>query len=136
MRSGAKRPEPLDLAVGADGRIAAVGTAIDVTAENVIDLGNKLVVPGLVDAHQHLDKSRTRRLADNPSATLEGASAAYRRLAAAATREDIIARASARSTSASAMEPLPFAATPTSNPRANCAGSKPWWSCVSAAASA
>jgi cytosine deaminase len=94
LRSGAKRLEPLDLAVGADGRIAAVATAMaDVTAENVIDLGNKLVVPGLVDAHQHLDKSRTRRLVDNPTATLDGASAAYRRLAAAATREDIIARA-------------------------------------------
>ena len=54
---------------------------------------DKLVVPGLVDAHQHLDKSRTRRLVENPTATLEGASAAYRSFAAAATREDIIARA-------------------------------------------
>jgi cytosine deaminase len=94
LRSGAKQPEPLDLAVGTDGRICAVATAItNVTAEKVIDLGNKLVVPGLVDAHQHLDKSRTRRLVDNPTATLEGASAAYRRFAAAATREDIMARA-------------------------------------------
>jgi cytosine deaminase len=94
LRSGAKQPEPLDLAIGTDGRICAVATAItNVTAEKVIDLGNKLVVPGLVDAHQHLDKSRTRRLVDNPTATLEGASAAYRRFAAAATREDIMARA-------------------------------------------
>jgi cytosine/creatinine deaminase len=92
---GARRPEPLDIAVGADGRIAAVGPLIkeEVGAHKIIDVGDKLVVPGLVDAHQHLDKSRTRRLVENPTATLEGASAAYRSFAAAATREDIIARA-------------------------------------------
>ena len=56
-------------------------------------MAGKLVVPGLVDAHQHLDKSRTRRLVANPSATLEGASAAYRDFAAAATADDIMARA-------------------------------------------
>ena len=50
-------------------------------------------MPGLVDAHQHLDKSRTRRLVENPSATLQGASAGYRALAATATREQIMARA-------------------------------------------
>jgi cytosine deaminase len=94
LRSGAKRPQLLDVAVGADGRIAAVApTMTGVTADSVVDLRDKLVVPGLVDAHQHLDKSRTRRLVENPTATLEGASAAYRSFAAAATREDIIARA-------------------------------------------
>ena len=53
----------------------------------------KLVIPGLVDAHQHLDKSRTRRLVANPAGTLEGASAAYRTFAVSATREDIMRRA-------------------------------------------
>jgi cytosine/creatinine deaminase len=94
LRSGAKTPQPLDIAIGGDGRIVAVDRAItDERAETTVDLANRLVVPGLVDAHQHLDKSRTRRLVENPTATLEGASAAYRRFAAAATREDIIARA-------------------------------------------
>ncbi len=94
LRSGAKRPELLDVAVGTDGRIVAVAPTIgNAGAEKIVDLGNRLVVPGLVDAHQHMDKSRTRRLVDNPTATLEGASAAYRRFAGAVTREDIIVRA-------------------------------------------
>ena len=68
---GARRPEPLDIAVGADGRIAAMGPLIkeEVGAHKIIDVGDKLVVPGLVDAHQHLDKSRTRRLIANPTAS-------------------------------------------------------------------
>jgi cytosine deaminase len=87
-------PEPLDIAIGRDGRIVAVDREItDEHAERTVHLANKLVVPGLVDAHQHLDKSRTRRLVENPTATLEGASAAYRKFAAAATREDVVARA-------------------------------------------
>jgi cytosine deaminase len=94
LRSGAKTPQPLDIAIGRDGRIAAVApTLAEATAEQTIDLAGKLVVPGLVDAHQHLDKSRTRRLVDNPSGTLEAASAAYRQYAATATRTDILARA-------------------------------------------
>jgi cytosine deaminase len=94
LRTGAKDPDRLDLAVGADGRIAALEPAIaPQAAEKVVDLAGKLVVPGLVDAHQHLDKSRTRRLVANPAATLAGASAAYRAFAAAATREDIMKRA-------------------------------------------
>jgi cytosine deaminase len=56
-------------------------------------LRGKLVVPGLVDAHQHLDKSRTRRLVDNPNGTLEGASASYRKFAETITRDDIMLRA-------------------------------------------
>ena len=66
LRSGAKTPERLDVAVGTDGRIAALTpTSAPQAAEKVVDLRGKLVVPGLVDAHQHLDKSRTRRLVAN-----------------------------------------------------------------------
>ncbi len=94
LRSGAVAPGPLDLTIGADGRILQIAPDIDSnSAAQVIDLAGKLVVPGLVDAHQHVDKSRTRRLVDNPSATLEGASAAYRTYAKLATRDDIVARA-------------------------------------------
>src|SRR5215475_4359212 len=93
LRRGAKDPERLDLAVGEDGRITALMPSIPPGAERVIDLHGKLVTPGLVDAHQHLDKSRTRRLVANPAGTLEGASAAYRTFAVSATREDIIGRA-------------------------------------------
>ena len=94
LRRGARDPERLDLAVGKDGRITALMPSIPPgAAERVIDLHGKLVTPGLVDAHQHLDKSRTRRLVANPAGTLEGASAAYRTFAARATRADIIERA-------------------------------------------
>ena len=56
-------------------------------------MDGQLVLPGLVDMHQHLDKSRTRALLDNPSGTLIGASAAYRALAPSITKEQMIARA-------------------------------------------
>lgn len=94
LQPGAKQPARLDIGIGADGRIAALETAMpgDI-AGKVADLDGRLVVPGLVDAHQHLDKSRTRRLVENPGATLQGASAGYRALAATATREQIMARA-------------------------------------------
>jgi len=93
LRSGTREPERLDVAIGTDGRIAAVGPTLTADAAQIVDLNGRLVVPGLVDAHQHLDKSRTRRLVENPSATLQGASAGYRALAARSTREEIMARA-------------------------------------------
>ena len=70
LRSGAAQPERLDLAIDHDGRIASIGPSLSAPDARVIDLGGKLVVPGLVDAHQHLDKSRTRRSVHNPSGTL------------------------------------------------------------------
>ena len=80
--------------MGADGRIATLAPNIAPgLADKVIDLRGKLVTPGLVDIHQHLDKSHTRHLVKNPTATLEGASAGYRALAATATRDEIGARA-------------------------------------------
>jgi cytosine deaminase len=94
LRSGASRPKPLDLGIGTDGRIAALaGSLAPTPGAKVIDLGGKLVVPGLIDAHQHLDKSRTRGLVANPTATLEGASTGYRDFAATVTAADIMARA-------------------------------------------
>lgn len=94
LRSGAARPEPLDLAIDDRGRIAAAAPEISAPpGARLADLAGKLVVPGLVDAHQHLDKSRTRRAVSNPSLTLAGASEGYRAFAASVTKEDMIARA-------------------------------------------
>jgi cytosine deaminase len=94
LRAGEMDAEALDLAIDAEGRIAALAASIPSdSADEVIDLRGKLVTPGLVDAHQHLDKSRTRHLVANPSGTLEGASAGFRTFAAGVTREELIARA-------------------------------------------
>jgi predicted amidohydrolase YtcJ len=60
------RPRAAALAI-ADGRIVAVGGPADVRAwrdhrTRVIDLGGATVVPGLVDAHAHLDREGLKTL--------------------------------------------------------------------------
>jgi cytosine/creatinine deaminase len=53
------RPEPSDLLVS-DGRIAALGPESSAAAAadaDVVDAAGRLVLPGLVDAHCHLDKT-------------------------------------------------------------------------------
>jgi cytosine/creatinine deaminase len=50
-------------------------------------------VPGLVDAHQHLDKTRTLRMVPNPKGTLYGAIDAFGVYAAGMTQADVVARA-------------------------------------------
>jgi cytosine deaminase len=57
-----ERAELVDLAI-ADGRIAGVGPAAE-PARETIDVGGRLVTPGLVEAHLHLDKALlTERIA-------------------------------------------------------------------------
>jgi cytosine/creatinine deaminase len=93
LRFGAAAPERLDIRIGRDGRIAEIGSALQDGDAEILQVDGQLVLPGLVDMHQHLDKSRTRALLDNPSGTLAGASAAYRELAPSITKEQMIARA-------------------------------------------
>lgn len=78
--------------IGASGRIERVAPRIDASVKS-IDLKGRLVVPGLIDAHQHLDKTRTRAEVPNPKGTLMGAIEAFRSYAARMTAEDITARA-------------------------------------------
>ncbi|HEY3075591.1 MAG TPA: amidohydrolase family protein [Burkholderiales bacterium] len=84
--------ENVDLLIGDNGRIERIapGIAADVPT---IDLKGRLVVPGLVDAHQHLDKTRTLRAVKNPQGTLEGAIAEFARYAATMSAADIMPRA-------------------------------------------
>src|SRR6202000_1387357 len=97
LRFGAATPELLDIRIGADGRIADIAKTLPETLPDgdaeILSVDGQLVLPGLVDMHQHLDKSRTRALLDNPSGTLKGASAAYRALAPSITQEQMIAPA-------------------------------------------
>src|ERR1700748_951737 len=93
LRFGAAALEALDIRIGSDGRIAEIGPSLPDDGAEILAVDGQLVLPGLVDMHQHLDKSRTRALLDNPSGTLAGASAAYRELAPSITKEQMIARA-------------------------------------------
>jgi cytosine deaminase len=95
LRFGADAPESLDVRIGSDGRIAEIGPSLPAGDAEILAVDDQLVLPGLVDMHQHLDKSRTRALLDNPSGTLAGASAAYRELAPSITKDHMIARAKA-----------------------------------------
>ena len=86
-----QRPEPVDLAI-AGGRIVAIGRAGE-AAREVVEVAGRLVTPGLVEAHMHLDKAL---LTDRIGGTAETAAEAIRLTGVAKrafTVEDIAARA-------------------------------------------
>lgn len=100
LRGGRIQPDPhqppvaRDILIDSHGRIASLlapGTAVN--AGSVTELAGKLVVPGLVDAHQHLDKSRTVATVRNARGDLNGAITAFRTYAATMTAEDVMRRA-------------------------------------------
>src|ERR1700753_3379165 len=93
LRTGGSDPERLEVLIGSNGRILAIAPTVSRDGAEILELEGRLVVPGLVDMPQHLDKSRTRKLLSNPQGTLDGAIAAYAAIAADITREDMIARA-------------------------------------------
>ncbi|MGE5617163.1 MAG: amidohydrolase family protein, partial [Bacillota bacterium] len=83
-----------DLLIGERGRIERIAPRIEsASGMEVRELRGRLVVPGLIDAHQHLDKTRTLRSVPNPEGTLLGAIQAFSRYASAMSEEDIAARA-------------------------------------------
>lgn len=96
LRGGrvAGHDKPLDLLIGDSGKIDRLAPGIEAgSGIKIIDLKGRLVVPGLVDAHQHLDKTRTVRTVPNPQGTLYGAIEAFGRYAAGMSAEDVAARA-------------------------------------------
>ncbi|MDR7520812.1 MAG: amidohydrolase family protein [Armatimonadota bacterium] len=86
-------PERLDIAVDATGRIARLAPRIEEAGAEEWDLGGRLVLPGMVDIHHHLDKTRTSRHVANPAGTLMGAVQGFRAYAGGASRQDILERA-------------------------------------------
>lgn len=94
---GARVPgheRPVDLLIGASGRIERIAPDLEAPSGiEVFELKGRLVVPGLIDAHQHLDKTRTLRAVQNPRGTLEGAIEEFARYAARMSAADIAPRA-------------------------------------------
>ena len=81
-----------DVAV-AGGRIQAVGPRLDASARDEVRLEGRVVVPGFVDLHMHLDKALTAEFRPNRSGTLDEARQIFRDYKPTATVEDIAARA-------------------------------------------
>jgi cytosine deaminase len=85
-------PDPVEVAI-ADGRVAGVGSGL--VGEERWDAGGHLLLPGLVEAHTHLDKCFTMRLAPNRSGTLAEAIERWHGLRGGLRAEDYQRRAEA-----------------------------------------
>ena len=57
-----------------------------------LDVNGRLVVPGMVDAHMHLDKALTLPYANNPTGTLEGAIHSFGHIRPRLTPDDVVRR--------------------------------------------
>ncbi|MEO5701641.1 MAG: amidohydrolase family protein [Casimicrobiaceae bacterium] len=76
----------------ADGVIRAIATRLEATGP-VLDLGGRLVVPGLVETHIHLDKSCILDRCSTARGTLDEAIAQVKAAKTAFTEDDVYARA-------------------------------------------
>jgi cytosine deaminase len=123
VRHGATDVAPLDILIGESGRIERLAPGIEVGPDvNIIELESRLVVPGLVDAHQHLDKTRTVRTVPNPQGTLYGAIEAFRRYAAGMNVGDVTARAEHTMTACLARGTVAIRSHANVDPEARCRG--------------
>lgn len=84
---------PLDIGIK-DGRIADIAPAISADAE-VIDVAGRLVAPGLIETHIHLDKSRILGRCQAQRGDLDEAIQEVAKQKKAFTAEDVYARAKA-----------------------------------------
>ncbi|MBI2881943.1 MAG: amidohydrolase family protein [Candidatus Tectomicrobia bacterium] len=76
-----------------DGRIAAVGVGLEGKGASVIDLRGRVLLPGLVDAHTHLDKAFTQDFCASAEGTLQAAIREMAKYKKTAGVEDIYRRA-------------------------------------------
>jgi cytosine/creatinine deaminase len=90
-RLGEAGDPPVDIGI-AGGRIAAIGAGLVCDAPEE-DLGGRLVVPGFVETHVHLDKSCLLGRCECHKGTLEEAVAAVAQAKRNFTEEDVYARA-------------------------------------------
>jgi len=76
-----------------DGKIVAIENHIDADAARVIEANGKVLIPGLVESHIHLDKALIADRLPNKSGTLQEALSVTAQLKPTFTKEDIIDRA-------------------------------------------
>jgi cytosine deaminase len=86
------RQNPAEICV-ADGRIAQIVEAGDQPAIQEIDLNGRLVLPGFVDAHMHLDKCLVAERFERQAVSLEEARVIMKQVKGAFTRQDVKVRA-------------------------------------------
>ncbi len=77
----------------ADGRIVALAPALPAQGTREIDGDGRVLIPGLIEAHLHLDKSLIKDRMPNRSGTLREAIAVTAQLKPTFTRDDIDRRA-------------------------------------------
>ncbi|RMI29909.1 amidohydrolase family protein [Nocardia stercoris] len=83
---------PVDIAV-TGGRITEIGPELPDVAPEEIDCAGRVVIPGLVESHVHLDKALLDRERANPDGTLAGAIAVTAELKREFTVESVRDRA-------------------------------------------
>lgn len=76
-----------------EGKIVKIASDIAETAQRVIDAEGRVVIPGLVESHIHLDKALIANRKPNKSGTLKEAIEVTAELKPTFTKEDIYARA-------------------------------------------
>lgn len=77
------------------GKIAQIGESLSAEADSHFDLGGRVVVPGFVEAHTHIDKAYTLHLCENAAGTLDGAIREMYKVKGTATVDEIYGRAEA-----------------------------------------
>ena len=82
-----------DIAIN-EGKIVTIATGITDEAKKVIDVDGRVVIPGLVESHIHLDKALIASRKPNKSGTLKEAIEVTAELKPTFTKEDIYERAS------------------------------------------
>ena len=86
--AGVRGTAPADILICDEGRILGIDVSIGAAEIPSADLDGRLVTPGFIDMHQHLDKSFTLAEAPNPDGTLIGAIEAFPAYSKGQTRQN------------------------------------------------
>ncbi|WP_206811844.1 amidohydrolase family protein [Paradesulfitobacterium ferrireducens] len=84
--------ETMDLGITGD-KITAINKKLEIHATREIDLEGRLVIPGFVDLHTHLEKTMTSHLINNRSGTLGEAIENFSHFFSQADPKEVYARA-------------------------------------------